>query len=283
MDVQPQLTRAAALRWARNHTDRLDARLLLEYVSDCRPEALIAYPEVLLEPAHWLQYQALVARRVAGEPLAYLVGQTGFYGLNLAVTPAVLVPRPETEDLVDWALEVLQNSRAPTIADLGTGSGAIALALAQARPDARVLAIDISPEALLVAAGNRDRLGLDNVSLSCASWFDGWRMPGGLDLIVSNPPYIPATDPHLRGDGVRYEPMRALTDGADGLNPYRALATEVFAHLKPGGWLLVEHGHDQTAVIAELWRTAGLEPVISRQDLSGNPRMTGGQRPQGAR
>lgn len=280
MDAQPRVTRAAALQWARQHTDRLDARLLLEFICQCRQAALIADPDALLTAAQWPHYQALVMRRAAGEPLAYLVGEAGFYGLNLAVTPDVLVPRPETEDLVAWALELVQGLSAPQIADLGTGSGAIALALAQARPDARVLAVDISPAALSVATVNRDRLGLDNIALCCASWFDGWVVPGGLDLIVSNPPYIPATDPHLGGDGVRYEPLLALTDGADGLNAYRALAAGVSAHLKPGGWLLVEHGHDQSAAVAGLWQAAGLDPVMARQDLSGNPRMTAGQRPE---
>lgn len=280
MDAQPRLTRAAALQWARQHIDRLDARLLLEFVCQCRQAALIADPDVLLVPAQRQHYQALVMRRAAGEPFAYLVGEAGFYGLNLAVTPDVLVPRPETEDLVAWALEVLHGKSAPQIADLGTGSGAIALALARARPDARILAVDISPAALSVATVNRDRLGLNNVDLCCASWFDGWVVPEGLDLIVSNPPYIPATDPHLGGDGVRYEPLLALTDGADGLSAYRALAAGVASHLKPGGWLLVEHGHDQSAEVASLWHAAGLDPVMARQDLSGNPRMTAGQRPE---
>jgi len=279
VDSQPQLTRAAALQWARAHTDRLDARLLLEFVCHCRPEALIADADALLEPLQWQTYQALVLRRAAGEPVAYLTGEAGFYGLTLAVTPDVLVPRPETEDLVDWALAVLAECPSPMIADLGTGSGAIALALAKARPDARVLAVDISPAALSIARQNRDRLGLNNVVLYSASWFEALDVPGGLDLIVSNPPYIPATDPHLGGDGVRYEPRLALTDEADGLSAYRALAAGVAAHLKPGAWLLVEHGHDQSAAIAGLWRAAGLDPVVNRRDLSGNPRMTGGQRP----
>ena len=271
------LSRAAAILWARQQIDRLDARLLLEFAAQCRPEALIAYPEVLLTAAQWDVFQALVVRRAAGEPLAYLVGEAGFYGHQLTVSPDVLVPRPETEDLVAWALTILQGCAAPVIADLGTGSGAIALALAHARPDARVFGVDISAAALKVAESNRQRLGLQNLEWRCANWFSGWHVAGGLDLVVSNPPYIPAGDPHLLGDGVRFEPVLALTDGADGLDAYRALAAGVTAHLKPGGWLLVEHGHDQSQAVAALWQAAGLTDVVGREDLSGNPRMTGGR------
>lgn len=275
--LQP-LSRAAALLWARQRIDRLDARLLLAFAGECRIEALIAHPDVALTPDQSLSYEQLVSRRAQGEPLAYLLGEAGFYGHQLLVTPDVLIPRPETEDLVDWALTVLQDRPAPVIADLGTGSGAIALALAHERPDALVLGVDISLAALRVAERNRQRLALNNVTWCCASWFGGWQVPGGLDLIISNPPYIPADDPHLMGDGVRFEPMQALTDDADGLNAYRALAADVSSRLKPGGWLLVEHGHDQTDAIMALWQGAGLQDVSGRLDLSGNPRMTGGRR-----
>ena len=279
MSTVSQLTRAGAIQWARQSVDRLDARLLLEFVSGCTANALIADPDVVLDAQQQRRFSDLVNRRSAGEPLAYLVEQAGFYGDLLEVTPAVLVPRPETEDLVDWALEVLQGCQSPSILDLGTGSGAIALALAGARLDAHVLAVDVSLAALSVAARNRQRLDRPNVDVLCGSWYEAIPPSDAFDLIVSNPPYIPANDPHLVGDGVRFEPRLALTDESDGLDAYRAIALGAFARLKPGGWLLVEHGHDQAAAVAALWLQAGLVNVSGRRDLSGNPRMTGGQKP----
>lgn len=278
MDTAAQLTRARAVQWARQFIDRLDARLLLQFVCGCTANALIADPDVVLDDAQSTAFQSLVSRRQSGEPLAYLVGQAGFYGDMLTVTADVLVPRPETEDLVDWALDVLRPRVEPKLVDLGTGSGAIALALAGARPDSQVMAVDVSPAALSVAASNGQQLKRNNVTFVCASWYDGWSSDESLDLIVSNPPYIPANDPHLNGDGVRFEPRLALTDEADGLDAYRAIAAGALARLKPGGWLLVEHGHDQSAAIAQLFELAGLVNVSGRADLSGNPRMTGGQK-----
>ena len=281
MSTVPPLTRAGAIQWARQSIDRLDARLLLEFVSGCTANALIADPDVALEALQEQRFTSLVERRAAGEPLAYLVGQAGFYGDLLEVTPAVLVPRPETEDLVDWALEAVRAYKSPAILDLGTGSGAIALALAGVRPDAQVTAVDVSQAALSVASGNRQRLDRSNVHLICGSWYEGLTQTDLFDLIVSNPPYIPADDPHLFGDGVRFEPLLALTDEADGLNAYRAIAAGALAYLKPGGWLLVEHGHDQADAVARIWAAAGLVNVTGRTDLSGNPRMTAGQKPEG--
>ena len=273
------LSRSAALQWARTSVDRLDARLLLEFITGCTAAQLLARPELLISADDIVRYEALVSRRAAGEPLAYLVGSTGFMGDLLEVSPAVLVPRPETEELVTWALALLAGCAEPRIADLGTGSGAIALALAGARPDARVLAIDVSPEALAVATRNRERLARPNVTLCCGSWLDGVADEAVWDLIISNPPYIDVADPHLAGDGVRFEPRLALTDGGNGLSAYGSIVRQAVTRLKPGGWLLVEHGHDQAAAIAQLWRDAGLVSVASRADLSGNPRMTAGQRP----
>lgn len=275
-------TRSAALQWARQSVDRLDARLLLEYVTGCSSADLLAYPDRRLTDAQGVSFANLVQRRQGGEPLAYLTGTAGFYGDLLQVSPAVLVPRPETEELVTWGLDLLAARASPQVADLGTGSGAIALALAGARPDAAILAVDVSPEALAVATANRDRLQRHNVTLRCASWFDGVPDDPVFDLIVSNPPYIDAADAHLAGDGVRFEPILALTDGGDGLSAYTAIALQAVPRLKPGGWLLVEHGHDQAEAVAQLWREAGLHAVESRKDLTGNPRMTAGCKPLGA-
>lgn len=273
------LSRSAALQWARQRIDRLDARLLLESVTGCSAAAVLAYPEICVSDQERAQFEALVLRRAHGEPLAYLTGVAGFYGELLQVSPAVLVPRPETEELVAWALDLLQDVHMPLLADLGTGSGAIALALAGKRPDARILAVDVSSEAVAVASANRDRLGRSNVEIRCSSWLEGVSVDPVFDLIVSNPPYIDAADPHLSGDGVRFEPRLALTDGGNGLSAYEAIAVQAVTRLKPGGWLLVEHGHDQADAVASLWRDAGLASVQSRQDLSGNPRMTAGQKP----
>lgn len=273
------LSRAAALRWASQTIDRLDARLLLQYVTGCSAADLLAYAEVLLDDDACRAFEALVTRRQQGEPVAYLTGIAGFYGDLLQVTPAVLVPRPETEELVGWALELLQGCVNPQIVDLGTGSGAIALALAGARPDAQILAIDVSVDAVGVATANRDRLARHNVEMRSAHWLEGIPVEPRFDLVVSNPPYIDAADPHLAGDGVRYEPRLALTDGGDGMSAYAAIVAQAVPCLKPGGWLLVEHGHDQAHGVAAFWRAAGLLDVQSRQDLSGNPRMTGGRKP----
>ena len=274
------MSRADALRWAVQSIDRLDARRLLQHVSQCSAADLLAYAEVLLTAEAAGAFEALVMRRQQGEPVAYLTGVAGFYEDLLQVSPAVLVPRPETEELVRWALEVLKDRESPQIADLGTGSGAIALALAGARSDARILAIDVSADAVVVATANRDRLVRPNVEIRCASWLEGIPTVPVFDLIISNPPYIDASDPHLTGDGVRFEPRLALTDGGDGLSAYAAIAAQALPRLKPGGWLLVEHGHDQAETIAALWRAAGLTAVQSRQDLSGNPRITAGQKPR---
>ena len=272
------MSRSVALQWARRIIDYLDARLLLEHVTGCTAAAVLAYPEACLNDQETAHFKALVTRRGHGEPLAYLIGNAGFFGDLLQVSSAVLVPRPETEELVAWALTLLQDVPTPRLADLGTGSGAIALAMARARPDAWILAVDISGEAVAVASANRDRLGRSNVEIRCASWFDGVTTAPVFDLIVSNPPYIDAADPHLTGDGVCFEPRLALTDGGNGLSAYVAIAAQAVARLKPGGWLLVEHGHEQAEAVASLWRDAGLVNVQSRQDLSGNPRMTVGQK-----
>ena len=277
--VRTGLSRSAALQWARASVDRLDARLLLEHVAGCSTTQLLAHPEVLLTDSEAAAFAGLVQRRAQGEPLAYLVGTVGFMGDLLQVSTAVLVPRPETEELVTWALDLLADCPAPALIDLGTGSGAIALALAGARPDARIMAIDLSPGAVAVATHNRDALARTNVTLRCASWLEGIPEEPVWDLIVSNPPYIDVADPHLAGDGVRFEPRLALTDGGNGLSAYAAIAAQAVSRLKPGGWLLVEHGHDQAEAVAQLWRDAGLTDVISRRDLSGNPRMTVGRRP----
>ena len=257
--------------------ERVDAQWLLLHVLG-QPDAgrawLIAHGGDALTNAQSDRFFSFCARRAEGEPVAYLTGQRGFYGLDLQVDARVLDPRPDTETLVDWALERLAGLATPRVLDLGTGSGAIALALQQQRPDAQVLAVDASQDALAVAQANATRLGLP-VQFQHGHWMRG--LAGGFAAIVSNPPYIAAADPHLAA--LTHEPLSALASGADGLNDLRSIIAQAPAHLAPGGWLLLEHGHDQAEAIAALLQQAGLAQVQSRKDLAGIVRCSGGQRP----
>ncbi|HCY15825.1 MAG: protein-(glutamine-N5) methyltransferase, release factor-specific [Curvibacter sp. GWA2_64_110] len=256
---------------------RLDAQLLLLHALGRLPHErawLLAHDSDELNTDTQNRFLALVQRRVGGEPLAYLTGIKEFFGLPLQVDARVLDPRPDTETLVEWALECMAALPAPRVIDLGTGSGAIALALKHSRPDAQVSAVDASAEALAVAQANAQRLGLD-VAFRQGNWLAG--MDGTFDLIVSNPPYIAEGDPHLAALG--HEPRQALTAGADGLDDIRTLAAQAPARLCPGGWLLLEHGWDQAAAVRALLAAAGLEAVQSRRDLSGIERCSGGRLP----
>jgi release factor glutamine methyltransferase len=265
------------LRRAAGRIDRLDARLLLEDVAGLTHAAIVARPDQLLSDDQLARLDALVERRAAGEPLAYLVGWAEFRGLRLDVSPAVLVPRPETEELVDRVLELLAGQDSAAVLDLGTGSGAIPLAIKRARPAWQVMAADVSAGALAVARGNAARLGLD-LHFFESDWTGN--LPAGLavDCVVSNPPYVAAGDPHLEGDGLRFEPRIALTDFSDGLSCFRTIAQDSSALLKAGGWLLMEHGWDQAGAVRELLAQAGFDDVQSWRDLSGIERMTGGRR-----
>ena len=255
---------------------RIDAQMLLLHVlgrAGADRAWLLAHDTDAIEPAAHAQFIALCQRRAAGEPVAYLTGRKEFYGLALQVDARVLDPRPDTETLVDWALHVIAQLPSPRIADLGTGSGAIALALQSQRPTAQVLAVDASEGALAVAQANAQRLGLP-VRFQHGNWLDG--ITGLFDAIVSNPPYIPAHDPHLAA--LTHEPLQALASGADGLDDLRTLIAQAPEHLAPGGWLLLEHGHDQANAVRALLQHAGLGPVQSRRDLAGIERCSGGQR-----
>lgn len=272
------LTRGAAWRQAEERIDRLDARLLVQHVCGCRHAELIAYPERLLSPAEAELFGSLVARRAGGEPLAYILGSAGFHGREFAVNSAVLIPRPETEVLVELALERLRGLTAPAVLDLGTGSGIVAVTLALECPDARVTAVDLSPEALEVASGNASSLGA-RVDFRAGSWF-GPVAGECYDLVVSNPPYVVHGDPHLELNGLPYEPQMALTDGipeGDGLACIRAIVADAPTHLVPGGWLLFEHGYDQGAASRNLLQAAGFKNVLTQTDLAGIDRVSGGQ------
>lgn len=266
---------AATLTRARETgVDRLDAQLLVGHVLQRPRSWLLAHDDTLLtEPEHQ-QVEHLIRRRAAGEPLAYLTGEKEFHGLTLQVTPAVLIPRPDTETLVDWALSLLQSAtQAPRVLDLGTGSGAIALALKHRHPTAIVTAVDASEDALQVAARNARRLGLD-IHFRHGDWWQGLEEER-FDLVVSNPPYIALGDEHL--PALRHEPTLALTSGADGLDALRTIASGAPPHLSRTGWLLMEHGHDQAEPVRELLSAAGFGSVQTRQDLAGIGRCSGGQ------
>jgi release factor glutamine methyltransferase len=253
---------------------RLDAALLLLHVLGRAASDrgwLIAHDEDELAAQRQAPFESLCRRRAAGEPLAYLTGEREFFGLPLQVDARVLVPRPDTETLVEWSLQVLAGRHRPDVVDLGTGSGAIALAIASARPDAQVEAVDRSADALAIASANAQRLELP-VRFRQADWLQG---AGRYDLVASNPPYIPEADPHLRE--LRHEPASALVAGVDGLDDLRTIIAAAPPHLHPGGWLLLEHGWDQAPAVRALLQAAGFREVASRRDLAGHERCSGGR------
>jgi len=258
--------------------ERLEAQLLLLHVlgrSATERGWLLAHDSDVLTPEQQAQLGGLAQRRLQGEPLGYLTGRQAFYGLDLQVDARVLVPRPDTETLVDWALEVLPNPVPCSVLDLGTGSGAIALALKASRAELQVHAVDLSSDALEVARANTKRLHLP-VTFSQGAWFDA--LPDTdlrFNCIVSNPPYIADQDPHLAG--LMHEPAQALSSGPDGLDDIRLIISQAPQRLKPGAWLLLEHGYNQAAAVRKLLSLAGFTQVQSRRDLAGIERCSGGQ------
>jgi release factor glutamine methyltransferase len=268
-------TRRLRDRAAEAGTAALDAELLLAHALDVPRARLKSHPELPVDPQRVRHYRELLARRATGEPLAYLTGWRDFWSLRLHVTAAVLVPRPETELLVERAL-ALRAAPEGRVADLGTGCGAIALALASERPHWQVIATDVSAEALEVARANGAALGFGGVVFRRGSWFEplaGERC----DLILANPPYVAADDPLLRQPPLVHEPRLALTPGTDALGCLRAIARTAPAYLASGGWLLLEHGAQQAAQVRRELVAAGLASVRSHRDLAGHERMTEGQ------
>lgn len=265
------------LRDARSRIDAGDAELLLAHALGASRSWLFAHAADPLPGDLAIRFEALVARRAAGEPVAYLVGRRGFWSLDLVVTPDTLIPRPETELLVELALEHLPPATPLRVADLGTGSGAIALSLARERPHARVVATDASHAALVVARANAQRNQLGNVEFRAGDWC----APLGdarFDLIASNPPYIAEGDHHLAQGDLRFEPRGALASGRDGLDAIRRIVRDAPAHLLGGGWLLLEHGYDQGDAVRTLLHDAGFVDVATRQDLEARDRVTLGRR-----
>ncbi|HXG29945.1 MAG TPA: peptide chain release factor N(5)-glutamine methyltransferase [Nevskiales bacterium] len=275
MNLSDAIARAASTLQGTTETPQLDASVLLCHVLDCPRSFLLSHPETALGPAQRQAFEALVTRRAQGEPVAYLTGVREFWSLELKVTPDVLIPRPETETLVEAALARMPADKPLRVAELGTGSGAIALALARERPRAHVVGTDISDAALAVARQNERLHGIPNVVFHESVWFaalEGQRF----DLIVSNPPYVAEHDPHL--EALRFEPRAALAAGPDGLDALRLIIREAPGYLEPGGWLLVEHGPAQDAAVRGLFAAAGFAAIETLPDLAGLPRVSLGRK-----
>ncbi|AXQ46769.1 peptide chain release factor N(5)-glutamine methyltransferase [Pseudomonas vlassakiae] len=258
-------------------SERLDAELLLAAAISKSRSFLHTWPERIVSSEDAETYASYLQRRRAGEPVAYILGQQGFWKLDLEVAPHTLIPRPDTELLVETALE-LQPASPAKVLDLGTGTGAIALALASDCPAWQVTAVDRVEEAVALAERNRQRLGLSNVRVLVSHWF-GSLAGQRFDLILSNPPYIRAEDPHLVEGDVRFEPSSALVAGSDGLDDLRVIVAQAPEHLVPGGWLLLEHGYDQATDVRALLAAQGFTEVASRKDLGGHERISLGRLP----
>jgi release factor glutamine methyltransferase len=271
--IREALEEATRLLAAASPSAKLDAEVLLMHLLQVGRQALITRATETLGPHRYEAYKKFVVRRAAGEPVAYITGVREFWSLPIKVTPAVLIPRPETEVLVECALARIARDSECFVADLGTGSGAVALAIAHERLHSRVLATDSSTAALEIALENALHLGIDNVEFQHGDWHVPI-MSRQFDIIVSNPPYVPDGDPHLTQGDVRFEPKAALVAGPDGLDAFRQIIADARARLREGGWLLLEHGYDQADAVAELLRSAGFHEVMCHRDLAHHPRVT---------
>ncbi|WP_110641289.1 peptide chain release factor N(5)-glutamine methyltransferase [Salinicola sp. CPA57] len=267
--------RDAAARLIASPTARLDAEVLLAHVCETNRTWLYTWGDRELMPAQQERFQTLIARRTEGLPVAYLVGAREFWGLSLETSPATLIPRPDTERLVEVALESAPMPKGELL-DLGTGTGAIALAFASERPGWRVTGVDVSTDAVALAQSNAERLAIANARFLKSDWFSA--LSGRrFDLIVSNPPYIADDDPHLLLDDVRFEPRSALVAGASGMSDLEWLTGQAPSYLTPGGWLWMEHGYAQAQQVREALSHRGFHDVGSRYDLAGHQRVSGGQ------
>jgi len=256
---------------------KLEAEILLGFCLGKPRSHLYAWPDKPLKANQWSHFSGLVARRIKGEPIAYITGQREFWSLDLRITPETLIPRPETELLIELALELIPLDQPSIIADLGTGSGAIAAAIASERPGCSIFATDISAAALHIAKDNFRRLNLTNIQTGRGRWCGALHQGHRFNLIISNPPYIPESDPHLAQGDLPWEPRAALASGRDGLNDIRCIIKQAEAHLAPAGWLLLEHGYDQGSKVRDLFKTHGFKEISTRQDLAGLDRVSKGQ------
>lgn len=274
-DATRQITATLGLQ---KREARLEARVLAAHAWQVSPAWLIAHDTDPATSAQQLAIESVLARRKAGEPVAYILGEREFFGLRFAVTPAVLIPRPDTELLVEAALRQVPERNPCRILDLGTGSGAIAITLAHQRPMANVVAVDASVEALAVAQINAHQLGIHNVDFIAGHWYSELAATK-FDMIVSNPPYIAAADPHLDAGDLRFEPRQALASGSDGLHDLRLIIAGAPMYLVKDGWLLLEHGYDQADAVIALLQLHGFTQTATQRDLAGLNRVSGGRWP----
>ena len=257
---------------------KFESQLLLQSALKVNRAWLIAHENDALDANNHADFQALLTRRLTGEPIAYILGSREFYGLNLIVTPDTLIPRPDTETLVEAALDKIVMHASSTVLDLGTGTGAIALAIAKNRPQTNIIAVDASKAALEIAKHNAQNLSINNVQFMLSHWFDALD-DKRFDVIVSNPPYIEADDQHLSQGDLRFEPLSALASGNDGLDDIRQIIADCLIYLKPQGWLMLEHGYHQAESVADLMAVIGLVNIETLKDLGDNHRVTLGKNP----
>jgi len=275
-ETQQHITIEDVLSQARILIPYNEARILLQSVLKINHAYIIAHPDQSLVPIQIYTFQLLVKRRTIGEPIAYILGECEFYSIKFKVTSSVLIPRPETELLVDLALEKISLDMSCKILDLGTGSGAIAIAISKYRPLSNVTAVDNSVAAIAIAKLNAEHLNTNNIHVIKSNWFE--KLTGGkFDLIISNPPYIALDDPHLNQEDLRFEPEIALIAGQDGMDCIQTIISSATSYLNAGGWLLLEHGYDQAKISKQLLKEAGFSNIFSRSDLAGISRVSGGR------
>lgn len=260
-----------------NPTATLDAQVLLNHVLECNTAHLIAWPEKDLSEQQEILYLQLIQQRQQGLPVAHLTGQREFWSLDFNVNNSTLIPRPETETLVEYILTKFSQNKQLTLLDMGTGTGAIAIAIASEKPEWEIVASDISEQALNLARSNSQKHRTKNITFLQSDWFKNISM-GNFDIIISNPPYIASDDPHLQQGDVRFEPQSALSSGKTGMNAIEYLSAHAKNHLKNNGWLIVEHGYNQKQLVADCFTKNGFMQIEQVRDLSGHTRMTAGKR-----
>ncbi|MBL4711332.1 MAG: peptide chain release factor N(5)-glutamine methyltransferase [Gammaproteobacteria bacterium] len=276
MTIQQALQHANQVLLESSPSAMLDAQILLTHILKCNTAHLIAWPEKKLNEKQAIYFQQLIQQRFSGVPVAHLTGQREFWSLDFFVDNSTLIPRPETETLIEFILHKFSDRQECKLLDMGTGTGAIAIAIATEKPQWEIIASDISADALALARKNSDYHKTNNISLIQSDWYSNIQ-DNDFDIIVSNPPYIASDDPHLKQGDVRFEPERALTAGENGMEYITHLCAHASVYLKRQGWLIVEHGYDQKQLVADCFAKYGFSDIIQKQDLSGHHRLTAGQ------